>query len=170
MSQFELSELLASRDSSRTARESSLIQRQPWPIKTVSQQTGHRRFGPQTGQEQLRWQTGTKEDGWVDGTGRTGSRSIAPKRVIGIGCPNPLMCQPTADTNPLVRPASLSWRRLSGLIQPYLSNERAGQNQTLKASVNVLLVVPMGQLVAPSEHHAQSRQRKTREISGPDST
>ena len=80
---------------------------------------------------------------------------------IGIGSPNALMCQPTADTNPLARPASLSWRRLSGQIQPYLSNERAGLNRTKRRSENLLFAVPMDQLVAPSEYHAQTKREKT---------
>ena len=83
-----------------------------------------------------------------------------------MGSPHPLMCQPTADTNPLVRPASLSWRRLSGLIQPYLSDERAGQNRTSGSSVNVLLAVPMGQLVAPSVDRPQRKQGATEEETG----
>ena len=74
---------------------------------------------------------------------------------------------PSAENHtPLARPASMSWHRLSGLIQPYLSDERAGQNRTSESSVNVLLKVPMGQLVAPSVDLPQRKQGATEEETG----
>ena len=98
--------------------------------------------------------------------GRTGSHPAEEKHESEPGCSDSLMSHPTADTNPLVRPASLSWRRQSGLVQSYLSNERTGQHRTKKWQILYCLVVPMGQLVAPLENHTQRETERTEEQTG----